>query len=271
MFNITRIASTTCSSSAITKMFSSLTIATSGKPPPSSCFKASTLKCQTAGLQTTPVRNDLMEFFDNKENWGENQVRVGRAWRKEELRIKSNTDLHKLWFVLLKERNMLLTMEHESKEQTKLFPNPERIDKVKESMANLEEVVRERNRAYFELETGEDGERPWKMQTNPLGLHFFYRKREYPIPWFMNRRWQETHYIHVHRGQAVRKFLLRYRERLWLAKRKQRTRDFNHVAHLFKRFPDMDVEAVRKHYPDVDIERARLCKRARGHHTKNLS
>jgi large subunit ribosomal protein L47 len=33
-------------------------------------------------------------------------------------------------FVLLKERNMLLTMEHESKEQTELFPSPERIDKV---------------------------------------------------------------------------------------------------------------------------------------------
>jgi hypothetical protein len=35
-----------------------------------------------------------------------------------------------LRFVLLKEKNMLLTMEHESKNQTELFPNPERIDKV---------------------------------------------------------------------------------------------------------------------------------------------
>jgi len=35
-----------------------------------------------------------------------------------------------LRFVLLKERNMLLTMEHECREQTELFPNPERIDKV---------------------------------------------------------------------------------------------------------------------------------------------
>lgn len=33
-------------------------------------------------------------------------------------------------FVLLKERNMLLTMEHECKVQFELFPNPERIDKV---------------------------------------------------------------------------------------------------------------------------------------------
>lgn len=33
-------------------------------------------------------------------------------------------------FVLLKERNMLLTMEHECKANFELFPNPERIDKV---------------------------------------------------------------------------------------------------------------------------------------------
>jgi large subunit ribosomal protein L47 len=43
------------------------------------------------------VKHDLMEFFDDKKNWGENEVKVGRSWKKEELRIKSNSDLHKLW------------------------------------------------------------------------------------------------------------------------------------------------------------------------------
>jgi hypothetical protein len=45
--------------------------------------------------------------------------------------FKSNIFLR---FVLLKEKNMLLTMEHECKEQVELFPNPERIDKVSNAL-----------------------------------------------------------------------------------------------------------------------------------------
>lgn len=88
------------------------------------------LQICAAGIHTTKPRNDLMEFFDDKKNWNKQEVRLGRAWRIEELRIKSNSDLHKLWYVLLKEQNMLKTMEHEADLQYKLFPNPERIDKV---------------------------------------------------------------------------------------------------------------------------------------------
>lgn len=72
--------------------------------------------------------------------------------------------------MLLKERNMLLTMEHECKERFEIFPNPERMDKVEESMENLEAVVRERNRAYHMLETGETGERPVEVRKNIFGM-----------------------------------------------------------------------------------------------------
>lgn len=69
---------------------------------------------------------------------------------------------------------MLMTMEHACIEEYELFPNPERKDKVDESMANLEAVVRERNKSYHLLETGETGERPGRMVWNPLGIYLFF-------------------------------------------------------------------------------------------------
>lgn len=70
---------------------------------------------------------------------------------------------------------MLLTMEQAAAAQIRLFPSPERLDKVEESMENLEAVIKERNRAYFELETGETGERPTKLTKNAFGLNSCYR------------------------------------------------------------------------------------------------
>ena len=76
-------------------------------------------------------RHGLMEFFDDKKNWSEmKKIKHGRPWRLDELRIKSNIDLHKLWFVLLKERNMLLTMEDFYIQNDRTMPSHERIAKV---------------------------------------------------------------------------------------------------------------------------------------------
>ena len=134
------------------------------------------------------------------EHWGKERVRVGRSWTQPELRLKSNEDLHKLWYILLKERNMLLTMEEAYKVEALEMPNPERLDKVDESMENVEYVVRERNRAYFELETGVSGEAERRIQTGPFGLPVGYTPKEHAVPWKLNAEY--------------RKFL-RYRYQVW--------------------------------------------------------
>lgn len=220
----------------------------------------------TKNIHTTCKQYDLMEFFDEKKNWNESNIRVGRAWKLDELRIKSNTDLHKLWYVLLKERNMLYTMEHECNDQVRLFPNPERIDKVQESMNNIETVIRERNVAYYKLETGETGERPVEDVVNLLGLSEKYQKQEYHLPKFMNSRWVRSYFEHGYINSfAVKKFYRLYKEKLHNEARKARNREFNHVQQLLKRFPDMDMEKLKAEYPNVDIEKAKRSKKARGH------
>ncbi len=37
------------------------------------------------------------------------QVATGRSWRADELRLKSTEDLHKLWHILLIEKNLLIS------------------------------------------------------------------------------------------------------------------------------------------------------------------
>lgn len=98
---------------------------------------------------------------------------TGRSWKVEELRNKSNSDLHKLWYVLLKERNMLLTMQEAHKRESDPLPSEERIWKVKDSMANLEQVVCERNKAYWQLEVdqNETGQRPVSFHKDVYGRY----------------------------------------------------------------------------------------------------
>ncbi|XP_043249391.1 39S ribosomal protein L47, mitochondrial [Colletes gigas] len=248
----------------VTKLLTNSSLCSNVNPilNPTCIRRVSTSQC--AFIHTTSKRNDLMEFFDDKKNWGRKEVKVGRSWLKDELRLKSNEDLHKLWFVLLKEHNMLLTMEEAYKQEYEYFPNPERIDKVLDSMSNLESVVRERNQAYYNLETGTCGERPARMAYNAIGMRYFYKMRQYHIPKFMNKKWHKKH-VFGYGGHAVSKFLRFYREKLWNVKRRAQNRDRNRVAALMRRFPNLDLGAAKKQYPGANISKLKMSRNAVSH------
>ncbi|PON61074.1 Ribosomal protein [Parasponia andersonii] len=75
--------------------------------------------------------NPLAEFFEaDRSAEDDKPVVYGRSWKASELRLKSWDDLQKLWYVLLKEKNMLMTQRQMLHAQNLRFPNPERIPKA---------------------------------------------------------------------------------------------------------------------------------------------
>lgn len=73
----------------------------------------------------------------------------GRAWLARDLRNKSFSELHQLWFVLLKERNMLQTIAFAAKREGATMPGKDRIRKVRKSMAAIKVVLGERVGYFF--------------------------------------------------------------------------------------------------------------------------
>lgn len=84
----------------------------------------------------------LEEFFEHGKALPpfdtQNRPVYGRAWTADELRIKSFEDLHKLWFVLLKELNLLSTQKNEARRIGQRWFGQARVDKVQYSLAGLE-------------------------------------------------------------------------------------------------------------------------------------
>jgi len=105
-------------------------------------------------LNRRPLRMGLQELLPylNPEKTDED-IFAGRAWSMGELRIKSFEDLHKLWFVLGKERNRLLSEKlfRVQKSPDKIM-DPQRYKSVKLSMARIKVVLGER--ARFQRDMG---------------------------------------------------------------------------------------------------------------------
>lgn len=168
----------------------------------------------------------------------------------EELRLKSNSDLHKLWYVLYKERNMLYTMQEAAKEACEIFPNPERIDKVEESMGNLENVVRERNRAYWQLEVSpcSTGERPVLYRRDVLGRFRLNKCSQHLAPYRNNNHFRNSR--GPGKADETEWFFNKYRE----LKRKHynfaRSKTARHLRDLFRRFPNADANYIAELHPE---------------------
>ncbi|XP_050379047.1 uncharacterized protein LOC126796296 [Argentina anserina] len=98
-----------------------------------------------ASMARTTAHNPLEELFEvDRKTDEEAPVVYGRSWKASELRLKSWDDLNKLWFVLLKEKNMLMTQRQMLHAQNLRFPNPERLPKVRKSMCRIKHVLTER-------------------------------------------------------------------------------------------------------------------------------
>ncbi|KAK7284916.1 hypothetical protein RJT34_19670 [Clitoria ternatea] len=99
----------------------------------------------TAAAGSSEGHNPLQEFFEADRSPDDDKpVVYGRSWKASELRLKSWDDLHKLWYVLLKEKNMLMTQRQMLNAQNLRFHNPERIPKVRKSMCRIKQVLTER-------------------------------------------------------------------------------------------------------------------------------
>ncbi|EHB13875.1 39S ribosomal protein L47, mitochondrial [Heterocephalus glaber] len=146
-------------------------------------------------LHTTLSRRGLEEFFDDPKNWGQEKVKSGAAWTCQQLRNKSNEDLHKLWYILLKERNMLLTLEQEAKRQCLPMPSPERLEKVVDSMDALDKVVQEREDALRLLQTGQENARPGAWRRDIFGRIIWHKFKQWPIPWYLNKRYNRKRFF----------------------------------------------------------------------------
>jgi large subunit ribosomal protein L47 len=93
----------------------------------------------------TGTQKDLKKFSDYMTD-ERKRANVGRAWRAEELRLKSNDDLHKLWYTCLIEKNKLKSDQLVCIQMGQYFYGPDNYVKVRLTMSRLLTVVNERKK-----------------------------------------------------------------------------------------------------------------------------
>jgi large subunit ribosomal protein L47 len=97
-------------------------------------------------FHASPILNSIDEFIEIKKP--NEFIATGRAWTACDLRKKSFEDLHKLWYVLYKERNLLLSEKQKTRRAQRPYTQLEenRYNNVKRSMAAIKFVIDERKK-----------------------------------------------------------------------------------------------------------------------------
>ncbi|KAJ2373668.1 54S ribosomal protein L4 mitochondrial [Coemansia sp. RSA 2607] len=109
------------------------------------------LSTRRAAQNSAFIGRGLEEFFEKGQRLPVSRDQTGRAWSASELRQKSWEDLQKLWYVVLKERNVLASQKEETQRlgiPAQFFSNKARIIKCKKTMARIKSVLTEREIAW---------------------------------------------------------------------------------------------------------------------------
>ncbi|GAA5989168.1 hypothetical protein JCM11641_002546 [Rhodosporidiobolus odoratus] len=107
--------------------------------------------------ETETSGHPLWRFFHEEQSLEVPDKRLdntSRSWTSLELRRKSFEDLHQLWYVLLRERNVLLTQREEARrlriDLGSFGAVPEKLRLCQKSMARIKQVISERRHAALQ-------------------------------------------------------------------------------------------------------------------------
>lgn len=120
------------------------------------------------------------------------------------------------------------------------MPSPERKRKVERSMIRLETVVNERETALRLLQTGQEKGRPGAWRKNIFGHVYWYRFKEYPIPWYMNKQYTRNKF---YTPTFVEPYIRLRIEKHLREKARKATLQKETQAKLKEKFPHLKVSA----------------------------
>lgn len=138
------IASRTISLSNLTNPCSSSSSSSSNK-----VFISSSYFIRKQSFHSSRVASfGFEEFMEPTKSKATDVFVSGRSWTVADLRRKNFDDLHKLWFILYKERNLLLSEREKSRRGQRPVStlDENRYTKVKRSMGAIKHVLKERSK-----------------------------------------------------------------------------------------------------------------------------